>query len=263
MRPSEPSWIRSRNDRPRPEVALGDRDDEAQVGLDHLLLGHQVAALDPLGERDLALGGQQLDAADRPQVEPQRIQAGLDRQVDLRLARRVGRLALRRRRLEPAALGDRGTPVLGVHDVDALILQVRVQLGDLLLGDLHLFKTRGDLLEGQEPPLLAFKNQRAKLVDLDDRHVAREQCFGLSAQTPRSFGTTIVERTPPPGVAPSVYVVCSRAAGRDAGRELGRGTRPSVASLSGFVARVTRSVLSESGVFSSNSAANAWYTPAY
>src|SRR6185503_18226896 len=66
------------------EVALGDRDDEAQIRLDHLLLGYEVAALDPLGQGNLALGGQQLYAADRPQVEPQRIQAGLDRQVDLR-----------------------------------------------------------------------------------------------------------------------------------------------------------------------------------
>ena len=36
-------------------VVLGDRDDQAQVRLDHLLLGVEVAALDPLGEVDLLL----------------------------------------------------------------------------------------------------------------------------------------------------------------------------------------------------------------
>ena len=35
------------------EVALGDRHDEPQVGLDHVLLGRHVAALDALGEPDL------------------------------------------------------------------------------------------------------------------------------------------------------------------------------------------------------------------
>src|SRR5204862_944376 len=39
-----------------PAVALGDRDDEAEVGLDHAALGDGIAALDLLRERDL-LGG--------------------------------------------------------------------------------------------------------------------------------------------------------------------------------------------------------------
>ena len=37
-------------------VVLGDRDDQPQVRLDHLLLGVERAALDPLGEIDLLLG---------------------------------------------------------------------------------------------------------------------------------------------------------------------------------------------------------------
>ena len=41
-------------------VALGDRDDEAEVRLDHLLLGAVVAALDPLRELDLLRRGEQL-----------------------------------------------------------------------------------------------------------------------------------------------------------------------------------------------------------
>ena len=86
------------------QVALGDRDDEAQVGLDHLRLGRHVAALDALGQRDLLLGGQQVHAADRAQVQPQRVEARLDREVDLRL---LGRLPAGRRSCARLAVGRR------------------------------------------------------------------------------------------------------------------------------------------------------------
>ena len=59
-------------------VALGDRDDEAQVRLDHLLLRAMVAALDPLRELDLLRGGQQVDLADVLEEELQRIGRELD-----------------------------------------------------------------------------------------------------------------------------------------------------------------------------------------
>src|SRR5205814_2943432 len=45
-------------------VALRDRDDEAKVGLDHLLLRAMLTALDALREFDLLRRRQQLDAAD-------------------------------------------------------------------------------------------------------------------------------------------------------------------------------------------------------
>src|SRR3989337_1209562 len=45
-------------------VVLRDRDDQPQVGLDHLLLRVEVAALDPAREVDLLLGGEQADLAD-------------------------------------------------------------------------------------------------------------------------------------------------------------------------------------------------------
>src|SRR5829696_4471324 len=164
------------------QVALGDRDDEAQVRLDHLLLGNQVAALDALGQRDLAVGGEQLDLADRAQVQAQRIEARLDREVDLRRARSI-RLLVRipDGGLESAPFGGRGLAI-GAHDVDPLALQEGVELDDLLLGDLHLFQAGGDLLERQEPTLLAFGDQRPQLVDLGDRRLALEQCLSLSAQ---------------------------------------------------------------------------------
>src|SRR3954453_2704753 len=83
------------------QVALGDGHDEAQICLDHLLLGHQVPALDAPRQLDLAVGREQRHLADRPQIEPQRIQAGLDRQVDLGLARAFSRVL--------AGLGLRGS----------------------------------------------------------------------------------------------------------------------------------------------------------
>ena len=56
-----------------PLVALGDRDDQPQVRVDHQILGFLVAALDPLGELDLLLGGQQLVAAGLVQEQLQRV----------------------------------------------------------------------------------------------------------------------------------------------------------------------------------------------
>src|SRR5207245_544307 len=52
-------------------VALGDRDDEPEVGLDHAALGDGIAALDLLRERDLLGGGEQLVAADVGEEELQ------------------------------------------------------------------------------------------------------------------------------------------------------------------------------------------------
>ena len=57
--------------KPPAQVRLGDRDHQPQVGLDHLLLRPDVAALDPLGQRDLLVGREQLHAPDRAQVQPQ------------------------------------------------------------------------------------------------------------------------------------------------------------------------------------------------
>ncbi len=68
-------------------VALRDRDDEAQVRLDHLLLRAMVAALDPLGELDLLRGGQQVDPADVLEEELERVGRDLLRLV--LLGRRV------------------------------------------------------------------------------------------------------------------------------------------------------------------------------
>src|SRR5580765_761901 len=54
-------------------VLLRDRDDKAQVRLDHLLLRAVVTALDPLRELDLLGGREQIDFADVLQEELQRV----------------------------------------------------------------------------------------------------------------------------------------------------------------------------------------------
>jgi hypothetical protein len=68
FKPSAPSWIRSRKNA-EATIALGDRDDEAQVRIDHLLLGSEVVTLDPLGECHLLGGAQQPVAADLGEEE--------------------------------------------------------------------------------------------------------------------------------------------------------------------------------------------------
>jgi hypothetical protein len=53
-------------------------------------LARHVAALDPLGQRlDLLVGGQQRHLADLAQVEPQRVERRLDREVDVRSDTRI------------------------------------------------------------------------------------------------------------------------------------------------------------------------------
>src|SRR5438270_306858 len=60
-------------------IALRDRDDEAQVRLDHLLLRAVVAALDPLRKLDFLRRGEQLDLADVLEEELQRVGRDLAR----------------------------------------------------------------------------------------------------------------------------------------------------------------------------------------
>src|SRR5271154_107651 len=63
-------------------VVLGDRHDESQVRLDHLLLRVEVAALDPLGEIDLLLSRQQAHLADVLQEQLQRVGGHVRLQIE-------------------------------------------------------------------------------------------------------------------------------------------------------------------------------------
>ena len=165
MSPSEPSWIRSRNERPRPEVALGDGDDEAEVRLDHLRLRAHVAALDALGERDLLVGRQERHLADLAQVEAQRVEGRLDRQVELRHLLLLGqrRLLVRRRLvLQP------------LHQLDAVVDQVGVEVLDLLLGEVDFLEPRDDLVVGEESLVLSIGDELVQLLDLGQGDVDLE-----------------------------------------------------------------------------------------
>ncbi len=81
-------------------VALGDRDDQAQVRFDHLRLGRDVAPLDPLGELDLLRGRQQIDLADVLEKELKRVGRDLEcgqRLLDFGVIVLVGQFEHRRR----------------------------------------------------------------------------------------------------------------------------------------------------------------------
>ena len=86
-------------------VVLRDRDDEPQVGLDHLLLRVEVAALDAPREVDLLLGREQPDLADVLQEQLKgvggHVRLEVDRGLRLAAAALVGRALLLRRRPAP------------------------------------------------------------------------------------------------------------------------------------------------------------------
>ena len=157
-----PSWIRSRNGQALVAVVLGDRDDEAEVRLDHLLLRVEVAALDPLREVDLLLGGEQADLADVLEEQLQRVR----RHVRLQVER--GRLApLAALRL--GALGVRRRSLGGIDVVDhlhALALQVPVELLDVALVDLDLGQRLGDLAVGDHAHGLTLGDEVLDLLEL-------------------------------------------------------------------------------------------------
>ena len=112
-------------------VALGDRDDETQVRLDHLLLRAVVAALDPLRELDLLRGCEQLDAADVLEEE-------LERSVDASSVRARATVVL---------VGCRR------DDLDLLLLERLVEVLELAGLQVELVEGEGDLVGGQGPTL--------------------------------------------------------------------------------------------------------------
>jgi hypothetical protein len=133
------------------QVALRDRDDEPQVRLDHLRLGAHVAALDPLGQVDLLVGGQQRHLPDLAQVEPQRVERRLDRQVELR---RNLRLLLGRRLLVWRVL-----VMFPLDQLDAVVDEVGVEVFDLLLGELDVLEPGDDLVVGEKTLVLALLDE--------------------------------------------------------------------------------------------------------
>ena len=143
-------------------VVLGDRDDQAQVRLDHLLLGVEVAALDPLGEVDLLLGGEQAHLADVLEEQLQRVGG----HVRLEVQRRFGfaPAALVGRALDLRRGGDRRVDVL--DELDLGPLEEAVELFDVGLVEVQLGHRLGDLRVGENAHLLALGQQALDLVQL-------------------------------------------------------------------------------------------------
>ena len=155
-------------------------------------------------------GGQQRHAADRAQVQPQRVEARLDREVDL------GLLAARSAPGLLARLGG-GLDLAAPRDVAGLPsapttsmpCSSRCACSSWTCSFVTSTSSRrgGDLLEGQEAPLLTFGDELAELVELRDRRLVREQYVGSWCSTP--ILATSTSGGLPPGAAPPVLILCS------------------------------------------------------
>ncbi len=108
------------------------------------------------------VGGEQLDLADRAQVQAQGVEARLDGEVDLRPLDRLGldlglddleRLHVRRL--------DRGGFHVARDHLDADFGEVAVQLAQLVVREVELLEACGDLVVGQVATLLTFRDQFA------------------------------------------------------------------------------------------------------
>src|SRR4051794_354442 len=149
-------------------VILGDRDDQAEVGLDHLLLRVEVAALDALRELDLLGGGEQADLADVLEEQLQGIGGHIRLQVQrllaLATALAVGALVLGGRLLGRVEVFDQ---------LDADLLEVSVEVLDVGFVELDLGHSGGDIAKGEDAQLLAPGDERLyffKFLDLSYEH---------------------------------------------------------------------------------------------
>ena len=108
-------------------VLLGDRDDQAEVRVDHPVLGLHVSLLDLLRQLDLLGGGQEREPAGFVQEELQRVgRRGREVAVDVR--------GVRRRRA--AAV---------VGEADPALLDLRVERLELVVVQLQILHGRAEL----------------------------------------------------------------------------------------------------------------------
>jgi hypothetical protein len=143
------------------------------LGLDHLPLGRQVAALDPLRQVDLLIGRQQRHSPDLAQVKPQGVERELDGQVELR--RRL-RLVLDERWLLVRWL----LVLLPLDQVDRAFSQVGVKVLALLPAQAGVLEPGCDLVVGQKPLLNALCDEPRQVFSVR-RSRSRPQ---LSAEPP-------------------------------------------------------------------------------
>src|SRR5215212_8095967 len=90
---------------------------------------------------------------------------------------------------------------LALHQLDRVVDQVRVEVLDLLLGELDLLESGDDLVVGEKPLLQTVLNELVKLFDVGKRDVDGEQldlpgfACGLLADLTQNHKS----RTPTPG----------------------------------------------------------------
>src|SRR5829696_1544901 len=181
---------------PTAEVSLGDRHDQAEVRLDHLRLRAHFAALDALGEVHLLVGRQQRHLPDLAQVEPQRVEARLDGQVELG---RVLRLLL----LDERPLVWKALVVLALDELHAVVDQVGGEIFELILRELDFLDTGDDLVIGEEALLLPCLDQLLQLLDVGKSDVDGEHVFTTSGFDAGSRGKTDEQRGAGPAHPPA------------------------------------------------------------
>src|SRR4051812_16359109 len=141
-------------------VVLGDRHHEPEVGLDHLLLRVQVAALDAAGEINLLLRREQAHLADVLQEQLKGIGGHVRLQVDRRL--RLATAALVRRAVLLRCLQRR---VELLDKLDLRALEEGVELFDIRFVEIDLLNCEGDLGEREDADLLALQDQALHLFE--------------------------------------------------------------------------------------------------
>ena len=127
-------------------VLLRNRHDETEVRVHHPVLRRLVARLDELGELDLLRGGEQRVAARFVEEELERV------------ARHRGDLRVRVRRL--LDLGEAAV----VGDLDALLRELLVEVGDLVVVHVELLEERRERGQVDAAQLLAVLHQRFQLL---------------------------------------------------------------------------------------------------
>ena len=141
-------------------VVLGDRDDQAQVRLDHPPLGRHVAALDPLGELDLLGGGEQRVASDLAEEELQRVRRRLDARIEV--ARRGGGFL-------DGLLG------LGLDDLDPALFELAIEQLDVSGLELEQIDGFGQFGRIDTSGGLCLLEQRLDFVGVESECLVRHE----------------------------------------------------------------------------------------